>query len=112
MNVELLRKVQEQILAEPKKFDMGDFDGETQCGTTHCIGGWAAKLEGLEISSEGGREALDIDKDQAERLFYVTEDDEGPGWPLQFRGEKDAWLPTPQQAVDRISHFIATEGRE
>jgi len=112
MNVELLRKVQEQILADPKSFDMGDFQRDTECGTAYCIGGWAAKLSGLRPSSRDGREALEIDRDQAERLFYVSEDEEGSGWPQQFRGVPDEWHPTPQQAIARIEWFIKTEGRE
>lgn len=54
MNVELLRQVREQILAEPTRFGMkswvdetDDFHRKPECGTACCIGGWAGMLTGL-----------------------------------------------------------------
>jgi hypothetical protein len=120
MNVELLRKVQEAILADPKSFDMSDFQRDTECGTAYCIGGWAAKLAGERVGAREGQEALDLTYEQANRLFYVTDirwiedhdTEEIDLWPKQFQGVNSPWLPTPQQAVDRIDWFIDTEGRE
>lgn len=109
MNIPLLRQIQEKILTLPELFDMNYFEHKNECGTTFCISGWAEKLSGIE-SEEGvdpGAVALGIDDRESFRLFYYSE------WPSQFQGEDgDDWTPTPQQAVDRIEHFIATEGRE
>lgn len=114
MNVELLRKIAAVIQEKPAEFDMLNFTAITECGTSHCIGGWAEKLTGMPM-----RKALGIDYDQAQRLFYIEgdyeDDDSGEeigGWPHQFRGVDNEWKPTPAQAAARIEHFIATEGRE
>jgi hypothetical protein len=114
MNVELLRKIAAVIQEKPAEFDMGDFRTLKPCGTAYCIGGWAHILSGgdPELASEKtGRKALGISGDEAERLFFVTDEDSG-GWPEEFRGESNAWEPTPQQAAARIERFIETGGRE
>jgi hypothetical protein len=121
MNVELLRKVEEKILAEPSRFDMSTFVDRGVCGTTYCIGGWAATLSGKEVSNkyhkddskDPGQEELGLTDEEADRLFYTN------CWPEEFLPE--GWQETDddvsesitaRQAVDRIEHFIATEGRE
>jgi len=96
---------------------MGDWHQEKSCGTTHCIAGWAQVLSGRKQDYDGayadGQEVLGLTEEQAERLFYITSGAYGD-WPEQFKGEGEGkkWSPTPQQAVDRIEHFILTEGRE
>lgn len=116
MNVELLREVAKKILKNPRRFDMTRFNGLNECGTTHCIGGWARK-----ISGEDEIDALGITGEQAKRLFYVTYDDEEVYlWPKRFIGRQkkgltrsqSAWRPTPKQAAARIEHFIKTGGAE
>lgn len=113
MNVELLRKIAAVIQEKPDEFDMKDFNASLHdCGTTHCIGGWAAVLSGV-TNTDAARKNLGLDKDQWDRLCYVDADNEYGGcWPTKFWGEDDPWKPTPQQAAARIEHFIATEGRQ
>ena len=114
MNVELLRRIQEVIRLKPEALEMGDWHGKNLCGTTHCIAGWAQVLSGHDEShraDDEGMEALELSYEEADRLFYVDVGD-GSGWPKEFRGSPDEWKPTPQQAIARIDHFIATEGRE
>lgn len=161
MNVELLRKVQQYILAEPKRFnldvwgmtvdpdfyeelmeDTGDYEEDSQillkdrppCGAIGCIAGNTCIVNGNIIPSKhwGGAEvyefpadtleiaagALDIDRDQARKLFYLTPwgffDDNGKrvGWPQEFEERLDntviGTIEYAQVAVDRIEHFINT----
>lgn len=48
MNVRLLRRIQKQILKEPKQFDIDTWfaidSHAPNCGTTACIAGWAIAL--------------------------------------------------------------------
>lgn len=89
MNVELLQKVKQQILAEPHRFNMlkwiGNRDNEEfystdnfyhYCGTTACIAGWTVllstkdRLVHYEIFDRA-LQFLDISFDEAEKLFYA-----------------------------------------
>lgn len=106
MNIELLRKVQEHIKAEPKRWTFGwaTASHESPCGTQACIGGWTVLLsKGTTDWRESGlsREAmklLDIDRDQAARLFFC--------WPEEF-------MPiSAKEATARIDRFIETDGAE
>jgi|SRR5882757_256323 len=126
MNVELLQKVKDHILAEPAKFDVNLFECNHPCGTTRCIGGWAHFLHNPTDPIAGphfhpdtrefiypGQYALGLTSTEAERLFMITD------WPEEFRSypeDDDGYAgesyATPEQAAARIDHFIATEGRE
>lgn len=117
MNTPLLLRVKERILAEPEHFWMGDWIN-MDCGTSGCIAGHAI-MEALSADAKTAREivlsleykhsifsrlaasALDLTKDQSERLFYAC------AWPEPFRCN-----PTAEVSAKRIEHFIATEGRE
>lgn len=115
MNVRLLRRIAKVIQEKPTEFDMVNFTGYTNCGTTHCIGGWAQ-----EFTGKHPMEALRITPEQGNRLFYVTNNNREPLWPKRFMGRKKKnlsmedswWKPTPRQAVARIEHFIKTQGKE
>jgi hypothetical protein len=113
MNIELLREIAKVIQLRPEEFDMREFNSTNHsCGTVHCIGGWAAVLSGTATLRET-REKLGLSLRQWNRLCYVEcEEEFGGGWPSKFWGVEDRWKPTPEQAVARIEHFIATEGRE
>lgn len=126
MNKELLLKIKEQILKEPTRFYMGDWN--YNCGTAHCIGGWASVLSGRTPLSaiesfRGGTseqqiaaELLRLDYTTASALFHVS------SWPPTFKNayyvieDKDDRTNRNQAlaevAAQRIDHFIATEGRE
>lgn len=123
MNVPLLRKVQQRILAEPEQFNMDTWgvrpDGvgafkfdivEDACGTAACIGGHALliaspKLSGLayHYTDEAAAIALELPPYEAAVLFYVG------NWPWKYA---DAYLAAETReerakiASDRIDDFI------
>jgi hypothetical protein len=127
MNVALLEKIAEKIqLVDARLFDMERFgyekcppvEGIYECGSAHCIGGWACALSGADdFNHEAAMQALDITQEQANLLFYpkavkslngrLDHDDEGSVIYL-FGG----WDATPEQGAARIRHFIATNGTE
>lgn len=124
MNVKLLRKIKELILAEPKRLDMDTYGdrvlpiaGGPKCGTAACICGWAVILKQRiprkydapmpSIGIEDGKVVLEISDSEAARLFF----DES--WPCQFRDYiADGSAKSAKIAAKRIEHFIKTEGRE
>ena len=119
VNVDLLLKVRDHILADPEHFLMRSFVEKTDCGTACCIAGWAVAL-----SDPGGTDVL-LDWDNtriydsavnllgvSDGLFFTA------AWPSQFssayrrariRGDEAGMA---RAAVDRIDHFLLTEGRE
>lgn len=116
MNVELLRKVKDHILAEPRRLDMcvvikfrsgSIFD--PPCGTVGCIAGWANYLEGR---SRGGMQDAARSLGLGEEwqwLFFLAY------WPENFCTRYvNAKTATTRAEVtaERIEHFIKTEGRE
>mgnify|MGYP001601442776 CR=1 FL=1 len=138
MNTKLLREVEKEILAEPRRLRMDSWvervygKGETMppCGTTACIAGFATilhkgmpdyvnkdfkarawyLLDYAPVNYEGyAMDALQLGSEQAERLFYVS------SWPEKFLA---AWeqastpLRRAEVAVARIEHFIKTKGKE
>ena len=130
MNTKLLRKIQNHILAEPKRLDMGIFivrkenhrklevqllHDYPKCGTVGCIAGWAVTLSTKEKVPYGKIQAraaalLDITEPQAERLFYET------FWPAKFQEQlenSDEQTRAHARATSaRIDHFIKTKGVE
>jgi hypothetical protein len=104
VNIPLLEKIAEIIIAEPENFDMGHF----HCGTSHCIGGWAEILTGTpnyeSPSYHVGQAALELTDAQAYALFYSS------CWPKRFKPEKLFTTPTPEQAVEYIRYFIEKDG--
>lgn len=145
--INLLRRIEDQILEEPKRLDMDDWgnafektgNGVPACKTQGCIAGWAILLKDrkfwkdlVDIAEESGiagiaynlgqspadkgRELLDLTHDESEKLFYINEmDDEGLGWPVkfskQYRSAKTA-AGRARATVNRIEHFIKTDGAE
>lgn len=115
MNIPLLRRIQRQIDKAPERFQMGRLFIEHPCGSSFCICGWAATLSGLTPycdefygfeSRFTGQKELGLTADQAARLIYMGK------WPAQFQGPDDYSEEAAARAIARISHFIATEGRE
>lgn len=126
LNVRLLRRIQKHILAEPRRFVMGNFvnhgepgtsvlidDERTtfpSCGTAACIAGWACLLtdtkpRGRFSWGSAARKVLRLSNLQACDLFSTT------FWPNKYgsdfyraktvRGRVNA-------AVRRIDHLIKT----
>lgn len=127
MNVELLKRVADVILARPYDFDMNNFEGpavesyqvkerERSCGTVACIGGWAAALDKglvdpivIDEPFTFYSNVLDLDLQQASRLLLQS------GWPYGYlkaykKAETDQ--ERGEAAYDRIQHFLKTEGKE
>ena len=130
MNIELLEKVKEQILREPKQFVIhGWFANELRkdateifgipknvkipnCGTAACIKGWAAcivannkpnQIPSLSLASCN----LCLTKLQEQILFLFKY------WPSQFKKIKsEGTIAFARQAARRIDHFIKTNGKE
>lgn len=126
MNKTLLLKVKEQILAEPRQFNMKEWfygqlpNGETpaNCGTAACIAGWAYTLA-IGCNPDQARQimrelsgffrpdlALGITAEQADRLFHEM------NWPKQFQSTPRAGLKLrAKRAAARIDYFIRTGGK-
>lgn len=119
INTRLLRRIQKQILKEPRRFLMHRWF----CDTAACIGGWAIALDknfklakagvldaqSRRPTSERAAQALGLRRAIAERLFYVDE------WPSPFREQYDDALGRAGRArvaARRIEHFIKTKGKE
>lgn len=134
MNTRLLRKVQKHINNHPGSFSMlswsSDINGiglvqAAQCGTVHCIGGWAVALDPSTAKAlqrqqrrswwqNKARRVLGLTAKQAERLFFIE------NWPprhcsrylLHGSGYNPAGRRATKAVHNRIEHFIKTRGKE
>jgi hypothetical protein len=127
MNTQLLLKIADTIAKRPKGLVMRHWHADAtigtcvrtpKCGTAHCIGGWAAILTGDNSRVTDNTPAvvrrygklLGLSPAQAERLFFLYE------WPIQFSTsygmESEGSPERAMIAVQRIQHFIKTDGRE
>lgn len=132
MNKELLTRVMKAIKKHPLNTEMvlhwvTHEDTVSPCGTAGCIAGWTvaeARLRNLRNSPRAGPGSSLVEKQaafllglepaQANRLFMVGQ------WPKEFRerhGEDEAYdedvrLHRSKVVVERIEHFIKTDGRE
>lgn len=132
INTELLERVKQHILEEPKRFDMHSFvtrvsthapeEIRPACGTTACIAGWAILLDRADrgeavprrISSAfyysvefRAMELLSLTEKQRRSLFYVS------SWPQEFRRTFNLARTLSERAeiaARRIDRFIATNG--
>lgn len=50
VNIPLLRKVMEHITTHPEEYDQREYAVRSDCGTSHCIAGWALALSGREFT--------------------------------------------------------------
>lgn len=130
MNVKLLRRIQEKILAEPRQFNMGSYFLSNRdirnfllpnpeipnCGTAACIAGWALALASNRKPSECedskanmifSIKVLDLDIDSGRRLFHFV------CWPEVYQLMRaEGTKKYAEQAVARIDHFIKTKGAQ
>ena len=132
MNIRLLKRVRDYILAEPRRVNMavwGDIRSGNvapACGTVACIAGWtkvlvkrpnlakliqdAGKLDDFfDDADKVAKEKLGLSLNQAQQLFYVHH------WPSPFETRYNRSRLSKQRArvvADRIDYFIATEGDE
>lgn len=103
MNIDKLRAIQAQILAEPKRLTMQDFSLDMidveesmrpQCETVACLAGWTVALDRVSHGLvepvdmlagydgnyvQDAQKVLDLTDAQALRLFYSG------FWPAQFK---------------------------
>lgn len=97
-NIELFRRVEEQLDLHPELHDQDSWEGSGECGTTRCVAGWAIYLatganlygpdlrpstgfkaalydRGIPLDIEApfnlGQELLGLDEDQATELFHA-----------------------------------------
>jgi hypothetical protein len=98
INVELLERVKQHILEEPRRYDQSVFgrrSREAPCGTAACIAGWTAVLGGAveaeQLRSHYGdirktaQGLLGLNEEEAAKLFHGEPTCEcGVGWPKRF----------------------------
>lgn len=111
MNVKLLLKVRDHILAHPETYNQANW-----CGTASCFAGHALLLSGNKpIDPYKGvfgnaAEVLELTSAQAETLFLGGDTNTSPFgeiWKPSFPDHLRAIL-----AAKRIDHFISTGGME
>ncbi|KUJ70827.1 hypothetical protein ACZ90_00470 [Streptomyces albus subsp. albus] len=96
-NVTLMRAIREQITSHPETHFQATWGRYTECGTTHCIAGWAAVLTGAKplwdrperayrlldgVWAHGAhwsvpayaRSALRLTQSESDRLFYEMDE--------------------------------------
>lgn len=84
MNKELMLKIADHIEAHPEMYDQAEL-----CGTPCCIAGWAVRLSGLPVPSDGyiawssAEALLEIPPRVGNVLFSATPD---AHWPEPFAG--------------------------
>ncbi len=114
MNRKLLKQVQEKIREKPAVFDMDQWFGENECGTTACIAGHAWEISNRDhrlFSLTGVKNLLNINSEQTERLFFVY------NWPddmadIYYDAMVDEDYQTASEvAIARIELFINTRGK-
>jgi len=113
VNATLLLKIKEQILREPKSFNMDTWEGKgtPPCRTAHCIGGWAIVLSGGTVPhrwemwqdecARMARKALNITLKQGNQLLFEEK------WPAAFQPHNNPGVSLAQIAANRIDAFIA-----
>ena len=117
MNTELLLKVKQHILAEPKRLDMEKWckkltpeeiqslpNEYPQCGTIACIAGWTCVLgsSGAKFGGEvmyTAEELLNIPMHASYKLFYTQH------WPEEFQ-QKYILAKTPQERAQVTAEVI------
>jgi hypothetical protein len=49
LNTDLMLQIREQITAHPETHSQDTFGMASECGTTHCMAGWACVLSGVKL---------------------------------------------------------------
>lgn len=115
MNIPRLLAIKAAILAEPHLYDQNYFEVPRECGTAGCFGGWALSLYKNEVTDEDRKtkgyseiaaKILDLDRDQADNLFFESPEQYSAIW-------NDAGTPElARLAAERIDFFIKTNGTD
>ena len=83
-NLDLMRAVREQITKHPETHDQTSWGERTECGTTHCIAGWACALNG-------------------DALLWESDDEDDDGRRLETASMldiEDGWITIPERAQE------------
>lgn len=130
INTELLAKVRDHILEEPRRYDQGTWGKQSEeapCGTVACLAGWTAYLgglmtltelqEGAAVVRERAQRALGLSDIEARMLFAgrprcdCGSDLCEYGWPHRFAIQYENAMTDEgraRAAADYIDHIIAT----
>lgn len=133
MNKELLNRISEHILEEPRRLNMNYLFRRVEpnsidapkCGTVGCIAGWACLLSNVDMEDtndlwDTARDLLGLTMEESERLFSepdiaIYNSGEQACWPYSLAEEyEDADTPKERAEVTvrRIKLFSDTNGEE
>lgn len=107
--LELWRKIDAQLVNEPESHDQSDFEsGDDDCGTSRCVAGWAVYFfsgrdvsiyqskrilekqhypgEGFVHTATMGQHILGLSQENADWLFYDTDNDEAAAFVAEKAG--------------------------
>lgn len=108
LNTDLLRKVREKITESPGEHYQAVWGRKNECGTTHCIAGWAAVLNGASVDWENDGDGwweADTVNDGAESIERYAKEALGLTWE-----EANIFYASRDEALQRLDALIA-EGR-
>jgi len=60
-NTDLMIEIRNQITNHPETHNQKSWGSRTDCGTTHCIAGWAIVLSGVELHWQDCGDAVEVD---------------------------------------------------
>ena len=141
MNIEMLNRVKQTILDEPRKVNMHVFLERytinmmkeesayiPPCGTHACIAGWACILDAMdkrgitieEINWDTIRNNYMNVHGKARKILAISWEEQNKlfylkDWPPEFAKRYDDSETAQERAeatAQRIEHFIATNGKE
>lgn len=91
-NLKLISDVLNNIKENPDHHWQAEWGVKTECGTTHCVAGWACEMSGHPLAWDGlcasdytvsglhvpvlAQELMGLTDDEANRLFFETNEQE------------------------------------
>lgn len=111
VDVPLFLKTLDAMEQNIERVNMRDYEGKSDCGTTHCFAGWVNVLTGSSnefssIARTKARESLGLTSDEGYDLFFCSD------WPRGFRNMIEKEIPgTPEYFAvvkDRFLYFLET----
>lgn len=82
LNLDLFERIACAIAAQPRSLDMDSYHNTSDCGTTHCIAGFACALSGNQERAVRSRQyffiamdALGLTEEEANSLFLASSRD-------------------------------------
>jgi hypothetical protein len=117
INKELLARVRDHILEEPRRYDQlttGEYEESVPCGTRACIAGWTyffgtGRDPRFNSCMYDAQELLGLSNDEAMVLFDANGDWPEPYSSAYKTAEKEhSHAGMAQAAADYINHIIET----